>query len=737
MSSKRNPFNDNVNHLMEKIFSGAEKTFIPRESYQDETIPQPPRGQEGRVPDAREADVLHRTAGERVRTAGEAGMDFAVPHRIAQGNAQSAGENGTTQHPPLSEFTLQDIRRTTEKLREAAKQMQQMTLQMWAETVQTRSGQENAVRQEENERHRNIVRRENQAGHYNKVVSQHEAGYPGAGGPVHRVFAPQYRMEEVLDAAVPERIRECKQLARSPQGCRMTREELFFRQGQLMADYEDDCLYPGEFTWYFPTYQAMNAAQLRGYFTWRAQVRQGNVMPTSLSFAFVYMYELLHQIGVETPQEGFRRLKSFWESYREFDSQLDRYMKNWLCDYVVYYNLDRELLIQSANTAFDNALLVFLQPEAHTDDEYFAAVCALSKYNMEGSKFYREYPEDVRRVTCGVFRALDAYYAKHGKKTLSEKYFGTLTSCAYQMFASAVFYDYKKYADYVYVINDIHRYRCTNGRWVCERYFGSRTKNQDMGFVLRAIDARMRERYEYKAPLKPEGMTKLVMNIIEKEIDKLFAQKKKNAVPVIEIDVTKLSAIRRASELTKERLIVEDPEEELGAVFVPETEQQALGRPGTAENAGYPGNMQSGTAGQMRMAGDAGCQGTAQEDSSGLSGQLEFLWENDTEPEEIMKDAPKKAAASAEPAKIPANASAGGTCGLTAAEQILLRHLLDGTPYQSFLREKHLMLSVVVDGINEKLYDRFGDTVIVFNGDTPEVLEDYVQEAEILAGGGE
>lgn len=703
MSSKRNPFNDNVNHLMEKIFSGREKAYIPQESYQDEVIPQNLRGQGGGRKNAEEKSVLHRTEEEKAQGMGRADEGAAALYRTVPKKPQAFGESGTARQSPFSEFTLRDVRSTTEKLRETTKQMQQMTLQMWAETARAQSGRESAEIRGENGRRQSIVRQENmqryenQVGRQSTVAPKNASEYFGEhisagenmqrqaaascgavfGGskPVYRVSTPQYRMEETLDATVPERIRECKQLARSPQGCRMTKEELFYRQAQMMADYEDDCLYPGEFTWYFPTYQAMNAAQLRGYFTWRAQVRQGNVMPTSLSFAFVYVYELLHQIGAATPQEGFERLKAFWQSYREYDSQLDRYMQNWLCDYAVYYNLDRELLTQSADVAFDDALLVFLQHESHTDDEYFAALSALSKYNIEGSKFYREYPEDVRRVACGVFRALDAYYAKHGKKTLSEKYFGTRTSCAYQMFASAVFYDHKKYTDYEYAVNDIHRYRCANGRWVCEKYFGSRAKNQDMGFILRAVDARMRERYEYKPLLKQEGMTKLVMNMIEKEIDKLLEEKKKNAAPVIEIDVTKLSGIRRASELTRERLIVEGSEE------------------------------------------------------------MEFVWEKNSELKEEAENAPKGDAASVQPEKIPAEASLSGASGLTAAEQILLRHLLDGTPYQSFLREKHLMLSVVVDAINEKLYDQFGDTVIVFEGDTPEVLEDYAEEVKALAGG--
>ena len=47
----------------------------------------------------------------------------------------------------------------------------------------------------------------------------------------------------------------------------------------------------------------------------------------------------------------------------------------------------------------------------------------------------------------------------------------------------------------------------------------------------------MRERYDYKFPLKLEGMTKLVINCIDKEIDRLSAKREKDAAPVVEIDL--------------------------------------------------------------------------------------------------------------------------------------------------------------------------------------------------------
>ena len=39
-----------------------------------------------------------------------------------------------------------------------------------------------------------------------------------------------------------------------------------------------------------------------------------------------------------------------------------------------------------------------------------------------------------------------------------------------------------------------------------------------------------------------------------------------------------------------------------------------------------------------------------------------------------------------------------------------------------------LMVSVLADGINEKLFDLFSDTVLLLNGDSAELIEDYTEE---------
>ena len=145
---------------------------------------------------------------------------------------------------------------------------------------------------------------------------------------------------------LPDQYRKMREISRwqeDPKGGAgrwLSEAELFYRQGLLMADFEDDCPYNGTFKSYFPTYNAMSDRQLRGYFTWRTQVRRGTVEETSTSFAFLYLYELICGIGVDDPLDGFNKIKAFWDAYRAFEPGIDRFARVWLQDYAVFHGLD-------------------------------------------------------------------------------------------------------------------------------------------------------------------------------------------------------------------------------------------------------------------------------------------------------------------------------------------------------------------------------------------------------------
>ena len=365
-----------------------------------------------------------------------------------------------------------------------------------------------------------------------------------------------YRDEPILQTAaqmagyLPPRCREMRAMARSHEALSRPAEWLFYQQGKFMEDFEDDCPYRGEFTRYFPTYQAMNDRQMRGYFTWRTGVRRGEIAPAPLSFVFVYLYELLNQIGVPDPESGYRMLSDFWRQYRELDDTIDRYLSGWMTDYVVYYGLDRKLPA-APDLKFDEHLAILLRMDEHGDHAVFSALSALSSYRIENSRLYKKMPEAVEQTVCASFRAWADYYGKHRQKSLMEKLFGRKVACPYRMFQAAVFYDRRRYENYEYALNELHRYTCKNGTWYCEKYYGSRSRNHELGVFLRTVDRLMRLAYDFRPPLKEEPVSKTLLGIIRREISNLREAERQSARARVEIDLSKLQGIRQAADLRK------------------------------------------------------------------------------------------------------------------------------------------------------------------------------------------
>ncbi len=482
---------------------------------------------------------------------------------------------------------------------------------------------------------------------------------------------PILKRTSQLSGYVPEKIAEMRKMAKEWDYYIQSDGALFYSQGKFMEDYEDDFEYKGELLRYYPTYQSMNNDQLRGYFTWRKNVRNGNIEKTSASFAYMYVYELINMIGVKTEEEGFNKLNNFWNAYKEFEPRLDFYLKTWLNDYVVYYNLDKSLLSDELRDSLkmDDESVILSEYASHSDEEIFNAVNSLSSYNIKESSFGRQYPVDTADIVCGIYKKLCEYYSKHRKKSLFENLFGSQMYNKYYIFSNAVFHDTRKYSHYVYTISPVYRYICKNGTWISEGYYSNGKKSKKLGSILRVTDSIMRQKYEFKHQLKKEETTALVLNIIEKEIDGYLKEKKKVTKTIektkikIEIDISKLQEIRQSADIIRDKLIVDEEAEDIDILSCEE------------QNADCNTVMDT-------------C-------------------------EDIQADADEKNE---------------NILPLDDNEYKVLRCLLHGEEYSTFLKEKGLMLSVVADSINEKLFDMFGDTVIDFDGDVPMLIDDYTDE---------
>ena len=553
----------------------------------------------------------------------------------------------------------------------------------------------------------------------------------------HEVYAdePILKTGRQMQNFLPDQYRKMREISRwqdDPKGGAgrwLSEAELFYRQGLLMADFEDDCPYNGTFKSYFPTYNAMSDRQLRGYFTWRAQVRRGTVEETSTSFAFLYLYELICGIGVDDPLDGFNKIKAFWDVYRAFEPGIDRFARVWLQDYAVFHGLDPKLLRDSKTVMFDNALIELrraardlvpapapsgqtpkrrktseptlpLPPDEVREERLMAAINALSTYNLSNSRLDRSHHRDLRHVACAVYVRMARYYDTHRKTGIVASLFGEETAMPYTMFASAVFFAPERHEDCEYRLNPIHIYRCQNGFWECMRIHGSRQKSSKLGEMMRACDQRLRLALDPAHPLKEEKVPKYLAKIIDDEIVAWLSWDAAHQPVKIDIDLSQLGHIRSAAAQTREALLI-DEEREDGASAEAE-----------AADSGQP---------EAEPVTDAIVEAVVTPIRQDLTDEPTISTE------QFGVVAPLLAPTSAFAAAVPADA----TNELAPAADAYLRALLEHNAVQaeSAVVQSGQSEDMLVDTINETLFDLVGDTVIEFSAAGPQIIEDY--EADV------
>ena len=532
---------------------------------------------------------------------------------------------------------------------------------------------------------------------------------------------------------LPDQYRKMREISRwqdDPKGGAgrwLSEAELFYRQGLLMADFEDDCPYNGTFKSYFPTYNAMSDRQLRGYFTWRARVRRGTVEETSTSFAFLYLYELICGIGVTDPLDGFRKIKSFWESYRAFEPGIDRFARVWLQDYAVFHGLDPQLLGDSKTVLFDKALIELrraardltppstgkapkrrkssepvlpLPPDEAREERLMAAIDALSTYNLANSRLNRSHHRDLRHMACAVYVRMARYYDTHRKTGIVASLFGEETAMPYTMFASAVFFAPERHEDCEYRLDPIHIYRCQNGFWECMRIHGSRQKSSKLGEMMRACDQRLRLALDPSHPLKEEKVPKYLAKIIDDEIVAWLSWDAAHQPVKIDIDLSQLGHIRSAAAQTREALLIDEERED--------------GTPTEAESTFFEQPV-------VEPASDVIAQPVA------TAMPQDEADEPTVSTEQFGIVAPLLAPEPAPSTTTPIDAATA----LDPAADAYLRALLEQDTAQaaSAVAQSGQSEDMLVDNINEALFDLVGDTVIEFGAAGPQIIEDY--EADV------
>ncbi len=486
--------------------------------------------------------------------------------------------------------------------------------------------------------------------------------------------------------AVPERLLEMRRLFDYTRVSPEVRARNFYRQAVFMKDYEDDCPWTGDFIHFFPTYQDMDVRQLRGYFTWRTRLRRGDYQPIATSAAYIYVYELLNGVGGASPEECLEKLREFERGYLDSgvgDAHMRQNLRRWMLEYAVLCDLPPSLACQAldADMAEEDAALAALRsPAARPDEEIFSALCRFGGKKLADSPVLSGDRERGVHLFAEAWRA--ALFYRRNERDLFTLCFGERQTRRWYPLYNAIYYSRKRPEDRDYVLDDCRLFHCRNGNWTAEAYEKPPCDKARLKGFLRETDARLRRYLKTGRYIKEDPADAWCAPYIEAVI----AADKKAAIeaarPKISLDLSGLEKIRRDALATQESLLVDEE------ALLPE-EAAAAERVSAEE-------LSTETVSTKTVSTEAvSTETSAAEDSA-------------TETDGIPLD---------------------------RVQVQILRALLDKRDAGKIVRENHLMPTIAADAINEALFEEFGDSVVLCEGEKLSLAADYIEELEQYLGG--
>lgn len=341
---------------------------------------------------------------------------------------------------------------------------------------------------------------------------------------------------------------------------------IFYKQGTFMKDFEDEYGKQVSYSSYFPYYQMMGYEQLRTYFTWRTQVRRGIVKNISLSYAYLYIYELLNNIGVDHPQDGLEKLMFFWKEFRTFDNSIDKYVIKWIKDYHIYYEL-----AQPFSEFIKEYSLAGYYQELSNPKDNFSLLCTISKYDIRKSVFFTEdRAELIKDCIIWTVNRVRQCFAKNHLNFDDFLYQPAKNMTPWVPFKGALFYPWLSQHDRRIVLSEKEVYVCQANKWFCQTSLTNESGRKLLGYVIKQTEAVLRQAVKYKYKLTANinsvgsvTTTRLLSagihleDVITRAVMDFYRETTKT---VVKVDAVSLEKIRREALITQEKLTVPETE---------------------------------------------------------------------------------------------------------------------------------------------------------------------------------
>lgn len=443
---------------------------------------------------------------------------------------------------------------------------------------------------------------------------------------------------------------------------------VFYEQAVFMKDFEDDYPEQVQFSSYFPYYQMLGYKQLRTYFTWRTNVRKGIVENTSLSYAFLYIYELINNICNEAPKDALNKLMSFWKAFSNYDPSIDKYVIRWIKDYYIYYGLPDTF----KEFAEEHGISEYY-PELTADRDSFDLFCSISKYDIRKSGFFTA---ETNKLITDCFNYV-LYKIRQDFEAagmcFDDVFFRPKRMISWNPFKDALFYPHINQPDRKVIISENEIYICGNNQWTYSTSITTEKGKQFIGYVMKQMESVLRKLTKYKFKITanidmvhPDTISKLescglyIDKTVQSAVTEFYRESTKI---VVTVDNASLARIRREALETQESLIVEEQPDHFGLASAPIIPS--------------------------------------------LPDSTVFADASDTEPSPTS------------------DIWEGLKAVLSEIELQALALILQGENIKKFADDRHIMLEVLADGINEKAMDIVGDNIL---DEELTIYEDYERQ---------
>ncbi len=380
-----------------------------------------------------------------------------------------------------------------------------------------------------------------------------ESGYRDT--PLPRPGAPR------AASGAPEKLREMRRLYEY--GVHSFRDTCrnFYVQGKFMEDYEDDAPWNGELRLYFPTYHDLRLEQLRGYFTWRTALRRGECRPICTSLAYLYIYELLNDIGAADAADSLRKLREFEAVFLDSgigDSGIRRNLRRWMLEKAVVSGLPPETVREYADPETlrrDGALAALRDAKTRTDGEIFDALVVFAGSKLSGSPAAQS--AEGRCLFARAWRLAAAKHRQEGK-SLFTLCFGGCRSHRWDPLANAVYYQHRRPAAGTVQLDETRSYTFNGGAW-SEKCYQERSFNKKLlEGLLHETERQLRLYLNLGRRLQEKSEEAWAAPYIREVIEEDRRARAEAERKKVTIDLGGLDRIRQDASLTRDSLLTEE-----------------------------------------------------------------------------------------------------------------------------------------------------------------------------------